>query len=208
VAYQLTREELVQRLREQMGFLERSADSFDRGFEDEAKHLAVVIRVLLHDTVSSRSLLGQLGVKETLNFLDTVPPIIPANLVTTPGLVALSVGGGEAKYVALLGDRPRAPTAKPFAPWWNDPVTKDNLGVFFARRDYVLNIANKEGGAHVDPALDQSWANLTRDNTLGWVATTSSGPDAPFDSPALASIRQIAYELEQTLHGQLGHLLI
>jgi hypothetical protein len=150
MGYQLTPDDLVERLREQMGFLERSSESFDRGFEDEAKHLAVVIRVLLHDTGSSHSLLGLRGVKDSLAFLDTAVPIIPDNLLPTIGLASLRVTTGVgAAYVALLGNRPCQPGEKPFITWWNDPVTKDNVGRLFARRDYVLNVANEEGrGTH------------------------------------------------------------
>ncbi len=36
-----TRDELQKHLQEQLGFLERSADSFDAGFQDEAKRLAL-----------------------------------------------------------------------------------------------------------------------------------------------------------------------
>ncbi len=209
MGYQLTPDDLAERLREQMGLLERSSESFDQGFEDEAKHLAVGIRILLHDTAGpSHSLLGLLGVKDGLSFLDTAFPIFPDNLAATIGLASLRVTTGVgAKYVALLGNRSSPPGQKPFTPWWNDPVTKDNEGRLFARRDYVLNVANKEGGAHVDPTLEETWANLTRENTLGWFSSTETDRDVPLDSPALATIRQIAYEVEQTLRGQLAHLL-
>lgn len=57
----LTPEELQAHLAEQLGFLERSADAFDNGYEDEAKRMATAIRVLVHDTNQSISLLKQLG---------------------------------------------------------------------------------------------------------------------------------------------------
>ena len=51
--------DLAELLREQIGFIERSAAAFDEGHEEEAKRIAVVLRVLLHDTPQSTSLLGQ-----------------------------------------------------------------------------------------------------------------------------------------------------
>jgi hypothetical protein len=59
----LTLAELECHLAEQLQFLQVSAAAFDAGFEGEAKRLAVVLRILLHDTKSSKSLLGQLGRK-------------------------------------------------------------------------------------------------------------------------------------------------
>jgi len=59
-----TESELRQHLDDQLGFLEQSSASFDRGYEGEAKRLAVSIRVLLHDKGQSKSLLGQLGLKD------------------------------------------------------------------------------------------------------------------------------------------------
>jgi hypothetical protein len=50
----------------------------------------------------------------------------------------------------------------------------------------------------VDPELDADWARLTRQDGLGFMG---------MGSPALASIRQIAYEVDQTLQDQLGDLL-
>ena len=55
-----TRPDLDELLREQIGFLERSSAAYDEGYHDEAKRIAVVVRVLLHDTQSSHSLFEQL----------------------------------------------------------------------------------------------------------------------------------------------------
>ena len=66
----ITPAELQGHLDEQLEFLERSAASFDAGYEGEAKELAVSLRVLLHDTQQSHSLLGQLGRREG-TFVDT-----------------------------------------------------------------------------------------------------------------------------------------
>jgi hypothetical protein len=65
------RDELKSLLDEQLDFLRTSADAFDRGVLSEYKRIALVLRVLLHDTSQSRSLLEQLGVKAGLRFLDT-----------------------------------------------------------------------------------------------------------------------------------------
>lgn len=53
-------EDLRRELAAQLGFLRSSAAAFDSGFIDEAKRLAVAMRILLHDTPRSRGLLAQL----------------------------------------------------------------------------------------------------------------------------------------------------
>jgi hypothetical protein len=222
MGYQQTQAELIEHLRAQLGFLERSAEAFDNGFQDEAKRLAVVIRVLLHDTPASQSVLGLLGVKQHLAFMDSANRIDPKNLVSTPGLVMFSVSADGPRYEAKLGRfkpprgrRPNPP--KRFDAWWNDPVTKDDEGHLFARRDYVLAVANKEGGAHVDPTLDAKWAALTRNDSLGFVQSPQGGirvglgpnkaEGASLGTPALVCIRQIAYELDESLRAGLTNIL-
>jgi len=71
--YIQSQEELQQHLRDTIQALELSSRAFDEGFEGEAKRLAAAIRVLVHDTDSSKSLLGQLGQK-TISFYDTCAP--------------------------------------------------------------------------------------------------------------------------------------
>ena len=55
---------LLKQLRRQLTFLRNSAASYDGGYPEEALRIGVVIRVLLHDTKYSTSLLKQLGQKE------------------------------------------------------------------------------------------------------------------------------------------------
>lgn len=158
----LTPAELQAHLDEQLGFLERSAASFDRGYEDEAKRLAVTLRVLLHETKQSRSLLGQLGRRSTL-FLDSALPPDPANLMTHGGLVFLAMGPPKTQYVAMLDDLPPITKQVSFDTWWDAPVFIDREQQVLSRKQLVLIAANQDGGAHIDPALDDTYRKLTGD---------------------------------------------
>lgn len=119
---EITKEELLSHLNEQIRFLQRSAASYDNGFEDEAKRLAVVIRVLMHDSPNSTSLLTLLGRKD-IKFYDTSVPYDPRNLLSYNGLTMMKLSTGEgASYVAPLdsGAPTRSRTKKiPFNTWWD-----------------------------------------------------------------------------------------
>ena len=195
-----TREELISHLKENLGFLKASAASFDSGSLGEAKRLAVSIRVLLHDTKQSKSLFRLLKLKEGFNFLDTAHDYNPANLMSHHGLVGLRVISEGSSYIAFLGDGPNTESFKnlPFSQWWDKIVISDSKKNQFTRSELILALANKDGGAHVDPNLDESYMHLTRYNSVGWISS-SNGKETPMHNVELFSVRQIAYELIYSL---------
>src|SRR5208282_5140661 len=92
-------EDLRRHLSEQVGFLESSCAGFDRGNEAEAKRIAASLRILLHDTDSSKSLLGQLGMLGGM-FLDTAQPPIAGSLISHNGLAFVEVAD-RVRYIAM-----------------------------------------------------------------------------------------------------------
>jgi hypothetical protein len=184
-------EELEELLHEQLAFLENSAAAFDAGMDGEAKRLAVSLRVLLHDTNTSHSLLGQLG-KKNVKFVDTALDFDPKNIVPYSGLVSVTMSG----HVARLDDVPQSKKVE-FDAWWNAPVFSDTHGQTLSRKDLVLTAANQDGGAHVDPELDEVYAKLTRDNSMGRFVG-KNGVLQPLEGPERAAIRQIAHEILKT----------
>lgn len=223
--YYQTHEELKNQLSDQLTFLRASCASFDSGFEEEAKRLATTIRVLVHDTKDSKSLLQLMQRKGTLRMHNTALPFNPRNLAPHQSLVVtqLEVPEGVAASVSfnlfegersLTGASPNRATAraifKPrvhesggtsqprtvsFNEWWEEVVIKDNEGSTFTRKDLVLTMANKDGGAHVDPKLDEQYARLTRFHSQGWLVMTEGIRRAPNNSLVAASVRQITHEL-------------
>ena len=97
----------------------------------------------------------------------------------------------------MLDDVPRS-TVTSFESWWSGTVFRDNSRGTLSRKDLVLIAANQDGGAHVDPALNEVYARLSQDNAMGW---STSGPDGerPMPRPERAAIRQIAHETLKTL---------
>ncbi|MBM4724339.1 hypothetical protein GS439_19345 [Rhodococcus hoagii] len=210
-------------LDEQMYFLRASMEAYDRGAHIEAKRLAVTIRVLVHDTRMSRSLLGQMGVKERLRWLFSGGGVHPANLLSTLSLTIMRLGGdgngmSTFEYVPRQEDDMIAEgVLTDFEIWWNAPVIKDSEQQEFSRKDLVLGLANKDGGAHIDN-LQRRLRALAHEGSSGWYVATSSDPIAGTDgtselvtiTPILASVRTIAGEVALTLHNQTevidGHL--
>ncbi|WP_379653779.1 SEC-C metal-binding domain-containing protein [Pseudoxanthomonas sp. UC19_8] len=197
--YLQSQAELEQHLQDHLRFLKASADSFDRGFEGEAKRIAASLRVLLHDTKSSHSLLGQLGSLNETRFCDSSPPVNENNLLGHSGLVAMRIGDGGAKYVAMLDDSPFLPFPEAdFKTWWASIVFKDGKQQTFSRRDIVLRVANQDGGAHVDPELNSAYSDLSRNNSLGWVYSDGN-TETPMEGPEKAALRQICHEVLRSL---------
>ncbi|MEB4208744.1 hypothetical protein [Mycobacterium sp. 94-17] len=189
-----TREQLLEAFEEQIEFLERSNELFDQGHLSESKRLAVTLRVLFHHTAEknprgSHALINQLGLENTLTWVATAGRPDPRNWMPTFGLIqqGITIKDGEAEphYRAPLDNFRPAPMRTTIVlprgsrlyleMWWTDPVVKDADGKLFSRKDFVLALVNKEGGAHIDPEILDSYNKIANFNSMGW--TYSEGPE-------------------------------
>ena len=115
---------------------------------------------------------------------------------------------GTATYEPIILGPPnphRPPSWVSFTRWWEEIVIKTTERTTFSRKQLVLAMANKDGGAHVDPKLNSDYANLTKFNSQGWSIETDGIRTGPDNSIADASVRQIAHELEQSLLESFGN---
>lgn len=193
-----TTEQLLSQLEKQIRWLERSVSSFDEGYEDEAGRLAVVIRVLVHDTQNSHSLLSQLG-RKSVAFFDGSTPPVAGNLLSYGGLVQVSVGGSKGvRFLPMLDDNPTPRGFVAFDDWWTTPIFAKPTGETLSRRQIILTAANQDGGAHVDPALDEDYKALQDGHYLGWISVGMDGASKMIGVEK-AAIRQIAHEVLRTL---------
>lgn len=190
-------EELTELLNEQVSFLKASCASFDSGFTGEVKRLAVSARVLVHDTSKSTSLLTLTNNKK-IQFYDSADPYDDENLVGHSSLVQFHIGQIGTKPKPHLDDCLDARTVD-FDTWWNGIVLVDTQRNEFSRRDIVLSLANKDGGAHVDHKIDEAYNNLRKNNTQGWMTVDDTGRQVPAEDNVPATMRQIAHELLRTL---------
>lgn len=218
-----SKEELLDYLREQIRFLVSSANSYDRGFEGEAKRLAVVIRVLVHDTSNSTSLLTLLG-KKDIDFYDSGLDWELHHKFSPTGLADIQFSPpSELKYCAPLDNLwPGKSKLKKvsFDDWWNKVIWLDNKQNRLNRKELIVNVVNKLGGAHVDPKLDKAYERLATFDSPSWkfiarqVALDSGGSEFVVsevvedfkNSALLANIRQIAHEVLKTLKDEFPDL--
>lgn len=94
-------------------------------------------------------------------------------------------------------------TEERFRDWWGARVIVTSEGEVFTRKDIVYLVANEDGGAHVSLAQRRKYARLARYVGLGFQATYKGEP-YPLPNPALAAMRQIAWEVGETLKNVVG----
>ena len=181
----------TEQLRRQLLFIQWSCDGYDSGHHEEALRIAVSLRVLFHHTNKSHALIKQLDGSFSLHLLSTFRERDPNE--AEQGL-AVDIGGiiTQDGVTPELGQS-RNRRLTPFAVWWSEIV--HTFETDFSRKDIVLSAANKDGGAHVDPA-PSSCTNKLRAGvgTVRW--TTEKGT---FVRPLLNAhfylLRQFGYEV-------------
>lgn len=189
---ELSTAELNTQLNDQLGSLQRLANDFDNGYYTCARLMAVTLRVLFHSG-KTPSLLRRLG-RETIDIVDTSPPLDPKNLLSFHGLVSLRFADGEWSYVPKL-DSDSSPTKTELACWWKGVIFSDKKNRLLTRADVVLTAANQDGGAHVDGKVREDYAELHFENSLGWINDQGKPPSGDV---RYIAIRQIAHEVLKT----------
>jgi hypothetical protein len=204
-----SRAELENQLKEQIGFLITSCRLYDEANHAEAKRLAGSLRILFHETKNSRSLLGQLNLREIF-WVDTAAPYDPENLVSHVALISIKFEPGRIPWLIPKGTPTGTLTKIDFNKWWSHPVIVSVAGIekrFFSRQNLILNVANTDGGAHVDPELEEVYAELSRKNIVGFTVIKGE-KKYPMLYPELPSLRQIAHEVILTLQEKVTDYFI
>lgn len=182
---------------DQLGFLEGSFKAFDEGKTSEYKRIALAIRVLAYDQGQSRSLLGQLDMKGIF-FMSYANKLNPKNLVASHPLAMIRVEGSVSSFVAVLNNGPFPPKFLPFDTWWNEDVFRSPDGTVLTRGDFVSIVANQDGGAHVDPELDERYNRLANENLAGWFSGSTEG-ETPLLHIEKTYLRHIGFEFSNSV---------
>ncbi|GAB2571819.1 hypothetical protein [Spirosoma areae] len=170
----LSTNELHELLEEQFSFLIESCHSFDKGNTKEAKRLATTIRLLVHQTRNSHSLLGQLGLQTTFYESSENAPEIQNTVYSSWAQVSLAgrLSDNKIHFYGPNFGRRKPERMVDFNTWWDRRVIVDKEGAEFSRKRIVLSMADQDGGAHVDPKLSEDYYKLTRLNSVQDYYTT------------------------------------
>jgi hypothetical protein len=209
---QQTKEDLQKQLNSQLELLNALVDLYDQGKTVVAKSIASSIRVLLHETPASHSLLFQLGLEE-VNFFDScLVDGVPEGyeqvkrLGSYAGLFGIGVSETETTHIPYLDEIPgNNPRHASYDEYWNRIVFHDKNNGTFTRKDIVLAVVNKDGGAHVDPELDQKYVDLVKHNSLGWEGAANGQQHESPRGAESAAVRQIAHEILRTFLSDYSH---
>lgn len=219
--YKRTDDDLRRLFVNQIKYLDASSREYDKGEFHEAARLATVLRTLLLNRGSSRSLLVQLNWRDQIPWLSTALPFYGNEVGSAYALVGV-INAPEAgmigaplcwsKYLSMAllprlftgGTPPECQQISPgstheadFDTWWTgEPVLRNLTGMTFSRYDLIYNVTVKDGGAHVDPDVPLSHHDISTGISLGWMDAT--GIPLPFGVEA--SLRQITWEVLLTLH--------
>ncbi len=147
-------------LKEQYNFLKKSCIEYDNGDFSEGKRIALILRVLLHNTRASHGLLAQLESENNIKV-----GILNKNIGFQSGLVyyvgaTIQFKDGESKYIPMMDLTHPGLREISVDEWWKQGVILVG-NYMFTRRDVMLSLVNKEGGAHVDPEEDEDFKLLT-----------------------------------------------
>jgi hypothetical protein len=185
------------------------------------KHLKIKDQIRFVDTGLYRELLDA----EKLKWLQSLPGVGKGATIASirpgeAGLVEIVIRKGIAGWAAPLREQrfpPNSPNAKallppqPFDQWWTRRIIETSEPTYFSREDLIRTMADKDGHAHVDGTVGKDYVDLHTD-FLG-VEIEINGPDRTMDKDweptpvennvAYASVRQIAWEVEETIKRHL-----
>ncbi len=214
IKFSRTKDELFSELQAQIQFLQDECKQYDLGNIEYSKKIAVTIRILLHDTRMSVSLLRQIESAFVYNrpdFIDisTTEGDLPNKGHTDFVCSSLCEYDLEHFIDSLPVLIPRAVSInsnnhyhfRSFKTWWErlHVILIDRTN-FLSRKDIITLIADTNGGAHVDPNIDERLILLNRNLAKPLKIGVPTGETvkiytAQTDQILAANVRSIAEEV-------------
>lgn len=189
-----------EQLKRQYNFLIYSCEAFDKGNWEEAVRIATCIRVFVHDTPKSISLLKHLNAKN-IKLFNTSPGIPKGENGYEPfthfTMGIIDFGNQIFGYMPTLEDfKPGSSVVLPIEEWWNQIVWILSPECKLTRERIILSAANQDGGAHVDAKLKSDYEDLSQYN-FGTLTCKTGGKRISMDVHKLhlMTIRTIANEI-------------
>lgn len=203
-----TRGEIESNFRDAYQALRNSLKLYDEGHFAEVARIASSIYIFSYNHgKKTRSLLSLVDRKH-INFLDSARPLNPKNLLTEMPMVLIRVGTSGSVFLPKLSDG-AVPYSSwvSYAKWWEGSVLRDSKRRVISRKNLVTAFRNTEGGGHVAPYFEKVFADLRRNNSMGWKVVKNGEETNPTYGPEYPTIWQIGWELEETLKAHCSDLL-
>lgn len=181
--------------------LRASCEAYDKGEWWEALRLATSVYIIVHDGGrNSQSLLKQLGLRGRMRFISTAFQYSPGNVLRETHLVATRIyGDGRAEYRPKLGDGPTEERAIQFSDWWDKELIFRDGSHRLTRKRLVFVLRSQEGGAHFDPEIrDPNYLQFAKEQ-LTTPRVIFGDTSRPILGAEIASMRQIAWELLESI---------
>lgn len=172
---------------------------------ERASNMATALRVLLHDTSQSTSILKHLGDKSSISFYNSSIP----NYDNVEFMTSMIVGTHHTKDGTAEQLKPFAAPkcfayekfndTQSFDDWWNHILIKYENKTF-TRRDLVWITANKFGSAHADENVDALYYDLAKGlPSMIFFSDEIDSEKLPIENIIYSVIRQISHEVICTL---------
>lgn len=167
--------ELQRKLEQTIAFIDHlvqealTLDCLNPMRETFATTIATQLRVLLNDEGRNNSLLNQLGIKNSI-FYVTKPTIClqVLNMLTTANMVSFVGNSADGVYCKVndFKNPKQGGYSCCFDAWWSEIIidSKHEQLSHISRRDVILVLADKEGGAHVDGDFDEAYRQVKFEN--------------------------------------------
>ena len=210
-------------LKKQLKKLAAECEAFDTIDMLIAEDISVTLRSIFCDTTKQESLLTKLGLKGQLRMLDT--SLKPGTVsfwrlgdnVSNQTIVLPDIYGGLVAKEAVLSGGKTLYHYKPLAThpqyaqyeknsiqeerflsvkdWLEKVIYDDKKGVKLSRYDLIKEVANKDGGAHIDEDAKKSKEYLQFRSCDGLGISVNGKMDAFSNNPVPSSLRQMAQEV-------------
>lgn len=207
-------EELLDELREQILAFRASIKSYDEGHKWEAKRLSSSIYMLCHDgTGRTKSLLGMTKYKRKMLFLSSKVEFPGSNkptVVSAPATLLISYRLDENGVECVPAEDRfigKNRTWLKFSEWYEECLFHPTSGLSLSRKNMIFSMRTQDGGAHVDSHItDEGYRSFSlggipnvRADEKGLYFGKNGFSGAPIKDTKLAVLRQISWELDQSL---------
>ena len=200
-----SREEILGRLSYHRKALNVLSELFDRGEPLAALGLAVSVYQIVHDSSNrDRSLLTQLGLRAGLRFVASAPPADLSNPlrqdVLTYKRIVMTERGAVGSYQPILGEGWADQRLIQFHRWWEQERIYLDGDAWMNRRKLTFTLRSQEGGTHYDAEIKNPYfEKMSTKGLTTPMVLSESNPPQPILAAEFAAMRQVAWELGETL---------